>query len=165
MAEAWLSGPVAGVDRVLMPAAHALIQARADLDAAARDATPDELWRAPGGAAPAGFHLRHLAGALDRLMTYARDEPLSERQQSALAVETSSSGESAAELIALAWGAIDAALEQIRRTPAERVFDARAVGRAQRPATVLGLIFHGAEHTTRHTGQLITTLKAVRGGA
>jgi hypothetical protein len=98
-------------------------------------------------------------------MTYARDEPLSERQRSALAVETSSSGESAAELIALAWGAIDAALEQIRRTPAERVFDARAVGRAQRPATVLGLIFHGAEHTTRHTGPLITTLKAVRGGA
>jgi predicted cupin superfamily sugar epimerase len=30
---------------------------------------------------------------------------------------------------------------------------------------VLGLLAHAAEHTARHTGQLITTLKAVRGSA
>ncbi len=165
MAEAWLSGPVDGVDRVLMPAAHALLQARIDLASAAGDATPEELWLAPGGAAPAGFHLRHMAGALDRLMTYARNEPLSDAQRSALTLEKSTSGEGASELIALASAAIDAALEQIRRTPATSVFDARAVGRARLPATVLGLVFHAAEHTARHTGQLITTLKAVRGGA
>jgi hypothetical protein len=28
---------------------------------------------------------------------------------------------------------------------------------------VLGLLFHAAEHTSRHVGQLITTLKVVRG--
>ena len=162
MAEAWLSGPVPGVDPALMPAAHALIQAREDLSAAAEAASPAELWDRPGGAAPAGFHLRHLAGSLDRLMTYARGEPLSESQRAALAAE-SASGATASELIRAACAAIDAALEQIRATPAATIFDARAVGRAALPATVIGLITHAGEHTARHVGQLITTLKVVRG--
>jgi hypothetical protein len=162
MPEAWLSGPVPGVDRALMPAAHALIQARLDLTAAAEDASAAELWERPGGAAPAGFHLRHLAGSLDRLMTYARGEPLSESQRTALAAE-SATGATASELIAMACGAIDTALEQIRATPTATIFDARAVGRAALPATVIGLISHAGEHTARHVGQLITTLKVVRG--
>ena len=145
-----------------MPAAHALMQARADLTAAADGATPAELWERPGGAAPAGFHLRHRAGSLDRLMTYARGEPLSESQRSALAAE-SETGASAGELITAACAAIDAALEQIRATPAATIFEARAVGRAALPATVIGLISHAGEHTARHVGQLITTLKVVRG--
>jgi hypothetical protein len=162
MAEAWLSGPVPGVAPALMPAAHALIQARVDLSAAAEGATPAELWERPGGAAPAGFHLRHLAGSLDRLMTYALGEPLSESQRTALAAE-SATGATAGELIAAASAAIDAALEQIRATPAAAIFDARSVGRAALPATVIGLITHAGEHTARHVGQLITTLKVVRG--
>jgi hypothetical protein len=162
MAEAWLSGPVPGVDRALMPAAHALIQARADLAQAAEHATPDELWQRPGGAASAGYHLRHLAGSLDRLMTYARGQRLSDAQREALTAE-SSTGATAAELVLAAHAAIDAALEQIRRTPPDTVYEARTVGRSALPATVIGLIFHAAEHTTRHVGQLITTLKVVRG--
>jgi uncharacterized damage-inducible protein DinB len=164
MAEAWLSGPVPGVDRALMPAAHALIQARRDLIAAAEHASPDELWQRTGAAAPAGFHLRHLAGSLDRLMTYARAAALSDAQRSALENE-SATGATAGELVAAASAAIDAALEQIRATPADTLFDVRSVGRAALPATVIGLIFHGAEHTARHVGQLITTLKVVRGTA
>jgi hypothetical protein len=39
------------------------------------------------------------------------------------------------------------------------VFDERKVGRSGLPATVLGLLFHGAEHTTRHVGQFITSVK------
>jgi hypothetical protein len=27
------------------------------------------------------------------------------------------------------------------------------------PTTVLGALFHGAEHTARHAGQLVTTIK------
>ena len=37
----------------------------------------------------------------------------------------------------------------------------REVGRARLPSTVLGLLFHGAEHTQRHVGQIITTAKIV----
>jgi uncharacterized damage-inducible protein DinB len=32
------------------------------------------------------------------------------------------------------------------------------------PRTVIGLLFHAAEHAQRHTGQLIATAKVVRAG-
>jgi len=159
--EAWLRGPLTGFEPMLMPAAHALVQAREDIQRALT-ATSDELWRRPGGAASAGYHLQHLAGSLDRLLTYARGESLNEAQRAALAREGTPAG-SAAALVAAASRAIDRALEQIRQAAPDTLFEDRAVGRDRLPATVLGLIFHAAEHTTRHAGQLITTLKVVRG--
>lgn len=162
MPEAWLRGPLPGFDPAVMPAAHALVQAREDLIRAAGQATPEELWQAPGAAAPAGYHLKHLAGSLDRLLTYARGEPLSEEQRRALAQEAAP-GATAAELVTVACEAIDRGLEQLRTTPADTLYETRKVGRAGLPATVGGLLFHAAEHTTRHVGQLITTLKVVRG--
>jgi len=144
-----------------MPAAHALVQAREDIRVAV-DATNDQLWQRPNGAASAGYHLQHLAGSLDRLFTYARGESLTDAQRAALAQE-GTPGASAPALVDEVSRAIDRALDQLRRTPPEAVFESRAVGRARLPATVLGLLFHAAEHTTRHAGQLITTLKVVRG--
>ncbi|HEX5830091.1 MAG TPA: DinB family protein, partial [Gemmatimonadaceae bacterium] len=87
--EPWLRGPVPGVPDELQPAAHALLQAREDLPRAAAGLAPTELWMRPGGAASVGFHLRHLAGSLDRLFTYARGESLSPAQLAALAAEQS----------------------------------------------------------------------------
>jgi uncharacterized damage-inducible protein DinB len=159
--EAWLRGPLAGFAPVLMPAAHALVQARQDIQQAV-DTTSAQLWERPGGAASAGYHLQHLAGSLDRLLTYARGESLNETQRAALADEGTPGAQPQA-LVAAAAQAIDAALDQIRHTAPETLFDLRAVGRARLQATVLGLLFHAAEHTTRHVGQLITTLKIVRG--
>lgn len=69
MTEAWLRGPLPGIDPLLMPAAHALVQAREDIVRAVDGVTVDELWRRPGGAAAAGFHLRHLAGNTGQLIT------------------------------------------------------------------------------------------------
>jgi hypothetical protein len=46
--EVWLRGPLEGVDPILMPAAHALIQAAEDLKHAASDLTVQELWVTPG---------------------------------------------------------------------------------------------------------------------
>ena len=112
--EVWLRGPLPGIDSVLMPAAHTLVQAREDIAAAAAGASDADLWARPGGAASAGFHLRHLAGSLERLLTYARGEKLSASQLAALARE----GEPGAS---------------------------------------------AAEHTSRHAGQFITTLKIARG--
>jgi uncharacterized damage-inducible protein DinB len=145
-----------------MPVAHALLQAREDVERTAGGATAEELWQRPGGAASAGYHLRHLAGSLDRLFTYARGEPLDEAQRAAL-LQEGAPGASAAELVSAVLARIDRALEQLRRTPVESLGESREVGRARLPSTVLGLLFHGAEHTTRHAGQLITTLKVVRG--
>ena len=56
---------------------------------------------------------------------------------------------------------IDRALKQLADTPKESLLDERKLGRAGLPTTVLGLLFHAAEHATRHVGQAITTAKIV----
>ncbi len=160
--EVWLRGPLPEYPSVLMPIAHALLQAREDVERVATEATAKELWQRPGGAASAGFHLQHLAGSLDRLFTYARGEPLSEPQRAALLHE-GTPGTPGSQLVPAVLAQIDQALEQLRHTAVGSLSAPREVGRARLPSTVLGLLFHAAEHTSRHTGQLITTLKVVRG--
>jgi hypothetical protein len=41
--------------------------------------------------------------------------------------------------------------------------EARRVGQAGLPSTVLGLLFHAAEHAQRHSAQIITTAKILEG--
>ena len=57
---------------------------------------------------------------------------------------------------------IDDALAVIRATPDDLLFESRGIGRERLPTNVLGLLFHIAEHTMRHTGQIVTTAKIVR---
>ena len=70
---------------------------------------------------------------------------------------------SAAELIAQLRATIDGALAYLRRMPPDTFYDARTVGRAALPTSVIGLLFHAAEHSQRHAGQIVTTAKIVRG--
>jgi hypothetical protein len=157
--EAWQRGPVPGFDPLLMPVVHALIQAREDLERLIPVVPPDHVWTRPGNAASLGYHVRHAGGALDRLFTYARGEGLSDGQRAALKSE-GAPGEPAATLAMLVVDVnriIDAAMEQLRVTRRDSLLEDRKVGRAGLPATVLGLLFHAAEHTTRHVGQAITT--------
>ncbi len=161
--EFWLSGPVEGVNPLLMPAAHALLQTLEDVQAATADLTIDELWKAPGPAAPLGFHLKHLAASTDRLMTYARGERLSDAQRAALADEKSpgTPPADAATLLVVLKSTIDGAVDQIRATPGDSLQEPRQVGRSA-ISTVMGLIFHAAEHSQRHAGQVVTTVKIIR---
>jgi hypothetical protein len=157
--EAWQRGPVPGFEPLLMPVVHALIQAREDLERLITSVPPEYIWRRPGGAASIGFHVRHAGGALDRLFTYARGETLSEAQRTVLKAE-GEPGDPPVPLPALVAevnGIIESAMEQLRATPRASLLDDRKVGRAGLPATVLGLLFHAAEHTTRHVGQALTT--------
>jgi len=157
--EAWQRGPVPGFEPLLMPVVHALIQAREDLERLITSVPPEHVWSRPGGAASIGFHVRHAGGALDRLLTYARGEALSNEQRAALKSE-GEPGDPPAKLSTLVDDVnriIDVAMEQLRVTPRESLLEDRKVGRAGLPATVLGLLFHAAEHTTRHVGQAITT--------
>lgn len=164
--EAWLSGPLEGVPPLLMPAAHALVQARSEVRAATEGLTVDDLWQRPGGAASIGFHLRHIAGSTERLLTYARGEQLSEAQLAAAREETTPGGPgAAAELLSAVDVAIDNALAVLKRTPEAELLAPREVGRKRLPTNVLGLLFHIAEHTARHTGQTIATSKVVRAQA
>jgi uncharacterized damage-inducible protein DinB len=161
--EPWLRGPIAGIPPLLMPVAHALVMAREDVEATIAPLSPDELWARPNGAASAGFHALHLAGSLDRLFTYARGEPLSDEQFRALEREKSPPALAAAELAAFVADTIDRALAQLRATDEATLLDPREVGRARLPSNVLGLLFHAAEHTQRHVGQVVTTAKVVKG--
>jgi hypothetical protein len=157
--EAWQRGPVAGFDPLVMPVVHALIQVREDLERLTPTVPHDHVWRRPGGAASIGFHVRHTGGALDRLFTYARGDALSDAQRASLRVE-GEPGDPAAPLSALVAevsAIIDRAFEQLRTTSRDALLEERKVGRAGLPATVLGLLFHAAEHATRHVGQAITT--------
>jgi uncharacterized damage-inducible protein DinB len=60
--------------------------------------------------------------------------------------------------------AVARALDQVRNTPEASLTEVRGVGRARLPSTVIGLLFHAAEHTLRHAGQMVTTIKIVRPG-
>ena len=161
--EVWLQGPVAGVPPELMPVVHPLLQVRAELTAlAASPLSPEQLWARPGGAASVGFHVIHLAGSLDRLLTYARGDGLNSRQLAALEAEDSTDPtREAAALFDEAVAAIDQAIAQVRATPVETLGEARRVGRGALPSTVRGLLFHAAEHAQRHAGQIVTTAKVV----
>ena len=164
--EAWLEGPHEGVDPYLMPIAHALVHVGRDLGRLEGLAL-EVLWARPGGAAAVGFHLRHVAGVLDRLLTYARGEALDEKQMKALRAE-GEPGDPPADANALvreARAAVEHALAQVRATPREALLEPRSVGRRQLPSDVLGLLHHAAEHAVRHTGQALTTAKIAGGAA
>jgi len=162
--EAWQRGPVAGFDPLLMPIVHTLIQVREDLDRLAARVPGEQVWERPGGAASIGFHVRHTGGALDRLFTYARGESLSDAQRAAMKAEEMPGDPppAMAALVREVNGIIDRAFDQLRATSASSLLDERKVGRAGLPSNVLGLLFHAAEHCTRHVGQAITTSLVLR---
>lgn len=130
MEEFWLSGPIKGVSPILMPAAHALLQAeRETLDVAA-DLTDKELWINFNGAPSVGFQLRHIAGSIDRLLTYCRDEQLSVGQLEVLANEKNiENSVTAAILTAKAAKSIGEAINVVRFTKEESLLQPRFVGR------------------------------------
>ena len=161
--EVWQRGPVAGYEPLLMPVVHALMQVREDLEGLVPLIPSKNVWLRPGGAASIGYHVRHAGGALDRLFTYARGELLTDAQRAALR-EEGAPGDPPASLDSVVSDVgqiIDRALKQLADTPKESLLDERKLGRAGLPTTVLGLLFHAAEHSTRHVGQAITTAKIV----
>ncbi len=159
--EVWLRGPLPDVIPELQPVAHSLLQVREEIVAAASLA-PEQLWARPGGAASIGFHLMHLAGSLDRLLTYAHGNALNAAQRVALGAEAAEDkSQTASVLVDAALGAIDRALVQVRGTPLCTLDETREVGRARLPSTVLGLLFHAAEHAQRHSAQIITMVKVI----
>ncbi|OWP63557.1 metal-dependent hydrolase [Hymenobacter amundsenii] len=162
--EVWLRGPVPGISPLLQPVAHSLLQAREELQTALVGFPAELLAARPAGVASVGFHLRHLAGVLDRMHTYARAQPLSEAQLAYLAAEETgpASPQTLSELLEQFSQRVEALLELLRVTPEAVLPESRAVGRASLPSTVVGLLVHAAEHTTRHLGQVLVTARLVQ---
>src|SRR5579863_210332 len=87
LAEPWLRGPIAGVDPLLAPLLYSFQMAREDLAQWTEGLTSAQIWATPHGFGSVGFHLRHIAGSTDRLMTYVEGKQLSETQMAALRAE------------------------------------------------------------------------------
>jgi len=164
-AEVWLRGPVDGILPLLQPAAHAILQVGEDVPPIVADLTPDQLWARPGGAAAIGFHLLHLPASLDRLLTYSRGAALTPAQFNSLAAERTAHEDrpELSRLVARFGAAIDAAVAYLRTVPESSLLIPREVGRKRLPSTTLGLIFHAAEHSSRHAGQIVTLKQLVSG--
>lgn len=160
--EAWLSGNLEGIAPILMPAAHALVQAAADIDRAGSGLSVEEIWTKPNDAPSFAFHLRHISGSIDRLLTYAQDKKLSAEQFAELAAEAEADESlDAQSLVQTASERIGEAIDFLRSVNLESLFEKRVVGRRELPTNVFGLLFHIAEHTQRHVGQVVTTAKIV----
>ena len=159
--EVWLRGPIVGVPALLQPAAHSLLQCREELEQLLGGLPSERIWRSRG-AASIGYHVLHAIGSLDRLYTYARGAMLSDAQRQILAQESSPDMSLGAEdLLAAFDAAVTRALDQLRETSPSTLTDQRFVGRAKLPSTVIGLLFHAAEHTQRHVGQAVSTSKLI----
>jgi uncharacterized damage-inducible protein DinB len=121
------------------------------------------LWEKPAGLASPAFHLQHLSGVLDRLFTYASGEQLSQKQLDALKAEGQPDESINVEMLLKTFDQqIDAAIAQLSRTDESTLTQICEVGRGKLPSTVIGLYVHAAEHTMRHTGQLLVTVEVLK---
>lgn len=161
--EVWLRGPLEGIPALLQPVAHALLQAQEELHELLRDFPEALLWEQPAGVASPGFHLQHMTGVLDRLFTYAVGQLLSPQQLEYLAKEGKPvAGITLPQLLAAFDAQLALSIDRLKATDPDTLTAIRGVGRKQTPSTVLGLLFHAAEHTMRHTGQLLVTVQVVK---
>lgn len=162
--EVWQRGSLPNVPPLLQPVAHALLQAKDEVEEVMTDFPSELLWLRPAGTASVGFHLQHLTGVLDRLFTYAQNQQLNEAQFRDLKHEGENTEQALTteELVNKFGLQVIKAIEQIKQTDEISLTDNRSVGRAGLPSTVIGLLFHAAEHSMRHLGQLIVTVKIVR---
>ena len=160
--EVWLRGPLPDIPPHLQGVAHALLQAREEVFTLTADFPDALLWEKPGGAASVGFHLQHMRGVLNRLFTYARGEQLSEAQLEALSAEGEMANVAAQDLYEEFSEEVEQALAAFRGMDEGVLLEAREVGRQRLPSTVIGLYTHAAEHTMRHVGQLLVTVRMLR---
>jgi len=162
----WQRGPVPGYAAELQPAVHALLDVIEEIEIEVSDLSHAELWARPGGVASVGFHIVHVAGSTDRLFTYAMGDALSDEQRVYVKTEGTALDPSvtAVALSARMAESIRASLHMLHRVTAASYQDIRYVGRARLESTVWGLLFHAAEHASRHAGQLVTTSRMVRSG-
>ncbi|MGP1992816.1 DinB family protein [Zobellia laminariae] len=160
--EVWLRGPIPEIPLLLQPAAHALLQSSEEIERYLLDFPEDKLWTKIAGRASVGFHLQHITGVLDRMMTYAKSEDLSELQFNYLSQEGKPNEQlHTKDLIINFQNKTEQALSFFKTLTEATLKEERTVGRKKLPSTTLGLLFHAAEHSQRHVGQLLVTVSVL----
>lgn len=162
--EVWQRGAIPNVPPLLQPVAHALLQVGEEAHRIMQEFPDELLWKRPGNIASPAFHLQHIRGVVDRLFTYARKELLTKEQMDALLIEgkEEKNSSSAKELIEQLDKQIDDAIKELKSVKEDTLTEARGVGRKQIPTTLIGLYFHAAEHSMRHIGQLLVTVRILK---
>lgn len=163
--EPWLRGTYTDVPAAGRAVLHALDLALDDLTKWTEGLTDAEVHSQPLGLPSVGFHLRHIARSTDRILSYGEGNQLSSEQLAALKSEQIGD-ESLAALLAEVEASFSNAAARIRVLATADLNTFRGVGRKQLPTSIGGAMVHVADHTQRHTGQVVTTakvLKAIRG--
>jgi hypothetical protein len=162
--EFWQCGPIEDVPALLQPVAHALLEVGAEVRIIMEGFPEQLLWKKPAGVAAPAFHLQHINGVIDRLFTYARKELLSKEQMHALSLEGDQENNSLSmkQMISGLDNRISSAIEELKKINPETLAEGRGVGRKQIPTTLIGLYFHAAEHSMRHAGQLLVTVRILK---
>ncbi|HME10155.1 MAG TPA: DinB family protein [Bryobacteraceae bacterium] len=159
--EPWLRGPIEQVHPLLAPILYSFQQAREDLHRWTEGLSSDQLWARPLGLGSIGFHIRHIGGSVERLMTYAMGGQLTAPQLAELEREMEQ-GQTHDGLLNDLERRFQAAERQVRTLDPARLTEPREVGRKRLPSTLGGLLTHIAEHTQRHVGEAIVTVKVIR---
>ena len=161
--EVWMRGPIAGLIPLLQPVAHSILQAREEVNLMMIDFPDALIWEKPSGVASVAFHLQHLSGVLDRIFTYANNQVLNEDQLELLSLESDSTQYLTVKgLLTRFNNQVNKALTQLKNTEEKTLLEFRGIGRKQIPSNQLGLLFHAAEHTQRHVGQLFVTVRILK---
>jgi uncharacterized damage-inducible protein DinB len=158
--EPWLRGTLRDVPPMQRAVVHALELAGEDLKRWCTGLSDEQINARPGGLPPVAFHLRHIVGSLDRLLTYAEGRALSDEQLAALKAEMDP-GARRDTLFSELAAALEKSIARVQAFDVNTLEAKRSVGKKQLPTTVAGLLVHVADHTQRHVGQAITTAKIV----
>jgi uncharacterized damage-inducible protein DinB len=159
--EPWLRGPIPGVSPLLAPVLYAFQHTREDLAKWTEGLTTEQIWARPHGFGPVGFHIRHIAGSVERLTTFLQGRPISAEQLAAKEKEMEP-GASREELLAEVEASLGHTEQVVRGLDPAALAEPRTVGRLRLPTTVIGLLTHLAEHTMRHVGEAISAAKLAR---
>lgn len=158
--EPWMRGPIPGIEPLVMPVFFSFQMVREDLEHHSEGITQEQLWMRVGSLAPLGFHLRHIAGSVERLTAYLMNESLTPEQLASLKEELTP-GATLPELLTALDMTLKATEDRLRTLDPATIHEHRYIGRKRLPTTVLGLLVHMAEHSQRHLGQAVTTAKLV----
>ncbi len=159
--EPWLRGTHTDVPPVARAVLHALELAGDDVSRWTEGLTDLDLHKQPFGLMSVASQIKHIAGSIDRLLTYAEGRQLSDQQLSSMKAEQSGS-EIREELLSRLQLALDGAADRVRALGRADLATERKVGRKSLPTTLGGALIHVADHTQRHVGQLVTTAKLVK---
>lgn len=158
--EPWLRGSHGDVPAVGRAVLHALELALDDLTRWTEGLSDAEVQGRPLGLTSVATQLKHIAGSVDRILTYAEGGQLSPEQLAVLKAEPTGA-ETRDELLSEVKASLAHAAERVRALASGDFNAPRAVGRKQLPTSMGGALIHVADHTQRHVGQVVTTAKVL----